>query len=157
MRTMMSVAALLALAGCGQPAPQPGGGNAAAPAEGTFATPDGKGEARTGEAALTGLPDGIPAYPGADTSAAIQISGDAAEGEGRVVAFRTTDPPPQVIAFYAGAAERAGFRIQDRRDMGSTAMLAAGRDNGDTLSITATGMPSGTQVQIMAGSPRNGR
>jgi hypothetical protein len=157
MRRMMSGAALLALAGCGQPAAAPEGGTAEAPAQGNFATPDGKGEVRAGAAAVTGLPEGIPPYPGADTSASIQISGDAAEGEGRVIAFRTTDPPPQVVAFYADAAERAGFRIQDRRDMGPSAMLTAGRDNGDVLTVSATGMPSGTQVQIVAGGQRRGR
>jgi hypothetical protein len=156
MRMIMSGAALLALAGCGQPAATPESGEAGASAQGGFATADGKGEARTGAAALTGLPEGIPPYPGADTSAAVQIAGDAAEGEGRVIAFRTTDPPPQVVAFYAGAAERAGFRIEDRRDMGPGATLTAERDNGDVLSVSANGMASGTQVQIVAGSRRSG-
>ena len=154
MRMMMSGAALLALAGCGQPAAQPGGGDAAAPAQGTFTTPGGSGEVRTGEAALTGLPGGIPAYPGADTSASIQISGEAAEGEGRVLGFLTSDPPPQVVAFYANAAERAGFRIEDRRDMGASASLSAEHDNGDVLQVTASPTPAGTQVQIIAGAGR---
>lgn len=156
MRMMMGGAALLALAGCGEPAATPQAGTAEAPAQGSFATPDGKSEARTGGDALTGLPEGIPPYPGADPLATIRISGDAAEGEGRVIGFRTTDPPPQVVAFYANAAERAGFRIEDRRDMGPSAMLTAERDNGEVLSVNASGMASGTQVQIMTGSRRRG-
>ena len=154
MRMMMSGAALLALAGCGQQAGPAGGGNAADAAEATFATPNGTGEARTGQSALTGLPDGIPAYPSADTSASIQISGDAAEGEGRIVGFRTSDPPPQVVAFYAAAAERAGFRVSDRLDMGASASMSAQRDNGDMFRVTASPSPGGTLVQVIAGNSR---
>jgi len=149
MRMIISGAALLALAACGQQTERVDRGDAAAPATGT---PSGTGEVRTGDAALTGLPEGIPAYPDADTSASIQISGDAAEGEGRILGFRTTDPPPQVVAFYARAAEHAGFRIEDRRDMGASASLSAERDNGDILQVTASPGPGGTQVQIIAGN-----
>ena len=156
MRMLMSSAALLALAGCGQPAAQPGG-DAAAPATGNSATPDGRVDPRGGEAALTGMPEGIPAYPGADTSATVRVSGDDAEGDGRILGFRTTDPPPQVVAFYAEAAEDAGFRIEDRRDMGPGATLTAERANGDILQVVATSAPGGTQVQLVAGNRRGRR
>ena len=125
------------------------------PADATIVTPEGKAEIRSGTGAATaGLPTGIPAYPGADTTGSIQISGASAEGSGGIVGFRTSDSASQVVDFYAAAAERAGYRIAARSSFGANAMLTAQRGEDEVLNVTATPTPEGTQVQIIAGGGR---
>lgn len=153
-RTIMSGAALLALGGCGGGG-EAGGGNAAAPVP-VLASPDGRSEVR-GDADFSGLPEGIPAYPRVRGGGAIQFGGVSEEGEMRIMGFRTADPPADVIAFYADAAARAGFRVIQRVNAGPSSALGLARDNGDVVNITATGTPSGTSVQIMAGRERGSR
>lgn len=154
-RRLLIGAALLALAGCDR-----GGGEAERqakqglpdvnPANITIATPEARAEIRSGGGALAaGLPEGIPPYPGADTSQSVQVTGDMAQGDGRILGFRTADSPAQVIAFYVAAAGRAGFTISQQMDMGGTALLVAQRGQADTINVTATGSPRGTQVQIV--------
>ncbi len=150
----MTGTVLLALGGCGQGTPEAGGGNSAGSAVGSYATPGGRAEVRAGDAALSGLPEGIPPYPRADSRGAIQFGGPTEEGEARVMGFQTADPPTAVAAFYAEAGARAGFRLVERRDTPAGAILALERDNGDVMNVTATGTPRGTQVQIMAGQER---
>ena len=156
--TGAALTGLLALTACGGG----GDGNAAVaeadrrarqgPADATIVTPQGKAEIRSGGDALAGLPAGIPAYPGADTTASVQVSGTAPEAAGGILGFRTDDPPAQVVDFYAAAAERAGYRIAQRMTAGQTAMLTAQRGEGEVLNVTATAAAgAGTQVQIIAG------
>jgi hypothetical protein len=81
--------------------------------------------------------------------------GGADDGaEMRIMAFRTDDPPADVIAFYAEAGARAGFRVVHRADAGPSTALGLARDNGEGMNVTATGTPTGTSVQIMTGSER---
>lgn len=154
--TITAGIALLALDGCGQGASE-GGGNSAGSAVRTYTTPDGRGEVRGGDAALSGLPAGIPPYPRADSRGAIQFGGASDEAEMRAMGFRTNDPPAAVIAFYAEAGRRAGFREGHRSSTGRSEVLGLERDNGDVMSITATGTPGATQVQIMAGTGQRRR
>jgi hypothetical protein len=150
---LIAVAALLALASCGRG----GGGNGAeeraktAPANITISSPEGRAEVRTGGGALTGLPEGIPAYPGADTTASVDVSGAGAQGEGqgRILGFRTGDTPAQVIAFYAQSVSGAGYRIANQMQMGATASLTAQRGEGEAVNIIATQAGGATQVQII--------
>jgi hypothetical protein len=153
MMIITSGAALLALCGCGDDGSGTGA-NSGNSAVGSFRTPDGRSEVRAGDAALSGLPDGIPPYPNADTSGAIQFGGISDGGEARVMGFQTADQPSQVIDFYAAAAARAGFRETHRATSGPAANLGLERDNGEVMSVTATGTPRGTQVQIMVGQER---
>lgn len=146
-------AALMALAGCGGGAPEADRGNDAAPAQGSLTSPDGRSEVRS-DADFSGLPEGIPAYPRVNAGGAIQFGGASDEGEMRVMGFRTADPPADVIAFYADAAGRAGFREGQRTNAGPSTALGFERDNGDVMNVTATGTPTGTSVQIMAGRGR---
>jgi hypothetical protein len=153
---------LLALAACGPAAPGPGNGAAAgpapgaAPAPGSLASPDGRSEVRT-DAQFSGLPAGIPAYPRVNPGGAIQMGGESDGNEMRVMGFRTADTPAQVIAFYADAGAQAGFRVVRRAESGPSTVLTLARDNGDGMNVTATGTPTGTNVQIMAGRERRRR
>ncbi|MEA3030445.1 MAG: hypothetical protein QOG13_1770 [Sphingomonadales bacterium] len=142
-------AALLALAGCGQS----GGGaeeraRTAPPANIIVTSPEGTAEVRTG-GALTGLPEGIPAYPGADTTASVDVSGGQAQDRGRVIGFRTSDTPAQVVAFYGQSVGGAGYRIANQMNMGPTASLTAQRGEGEVVNIVATQAGGFTQVQII--------
>jgi len=150
---LMTGAALLALAGCGGGADEADRGNAAAPAQAGMASPGGAGEVR-GDAAFSGLPEGIPAYPQIRGGGAIQMGGGDDGAEMRVMAFRTDDPPADVIAFYAEAAGRAGFRIVNRAESGPSMVLGLARDDGEALNVTATGTATGTSVQLMTGRER---
>lgn len=142
-------AALLALAGCGRS----GGGaeeraKTPTPANITVSSPEGTAQVRTG-GALTGLPEGVPAYPGADTTASVDVSGGQAQDEGRILGFRTGDTPAQVIAFYARSVSGAGYRIANQMNAGPTATLTAQRGEGEAVNIVATQIGGATQVQII--------
>lgn len=155
-RIMIATGLALTLAACGGGAPEAGNGTAAAPAQGSLASPDGRSEVR-GDAQFSGLPEGIPAYPRVNAGGAIQMGGESDGNEMRVMGFRTADTPAQVIAFYADAAARAGFRVIRRAESGPSTVLGLSRDNGDAMNVTATGTPTGTNVQIMAGRERRRR
>lgn len=153
---IMACTSLIALAGCGGAAPQAENGGSAAPATGAMASPDGRSEVRA-DAAFSGLPEGIPAYPGADGRGALQMGGREDGAEMRIMAFRTADSPSQVIAFYSDAAARAGYQVVRRAEVGPSSVLGLARDNGDAMNVTATGTPTGTNVQIMAGQEQERR
>ena len=155
-RTFMTGAALLALAGCGDGASE--GGAGAENSTGTsYTSPDGRSEVRSGDAALSGLPEGIPPYPRADPGGAIQFGGASEEGEMRAMGFRTADPPADVIAFYAEAAGRAGFHEGQRTVSGPSHALGFERDNGDVMNVIATASAGGTSVQILVGNQQGRR
>lgn len=154
---LIAAAAVLALAACnrgGNEADRQAAGQGQPPANVTVTTPEGRVEVRAGPA--TGLPEGIPAYPGASTVGGVNVSGGSAQGEGNVIVFTTTDPPAQVIAFYVQAAGAAGYRVAQQMTMGPTAMMAAtrGAGDGEGLTVTATGAGGATQVQVVAGHGR---
>ena len=157
-RTITASAGLLALAGCGGGTTEAdSGADAGNSAVASFTSPDGRSEVRSGDAALSGLPEGIPPYPRADPGGAIQFGGASEDGEMRAMGFTTADPPADVIAFYADAAGRAGFRETHRAATGPSQVLGFERDNGDVMNVTATATPRGTSVQILAGSEPGGR
>ena len=152
-RTLMASAVLLALGGCGERSTEAGAGTDATTQNGavtSFASPDGRSEVRS-DADLSGLPEGIPPYPRVSPGGAIQFGGPSEEGEMRAMGFNTPDPPADVIAFYADAAQRAGFHEGQRATSGPRQVLGFERDNGDVMQVTATATPRGTSVQIMAG------
>lgn len=157
MRTIVTGAALLALAGCGgvggsEQANEAGRRARAGPAETTIVTPQAKAELRSGDGAMAALPAGLPAYPGAESTGGVEVTAASAEGSGGIVGFRTGDSPARVVDFYATAAERAGYRIAQRSSFGTTAMLTAQRGAGEVLNVTATETGGATQVQIIAGA-----
>jgi hypothetical protein len=166
MRTAFILAApLLALSACGGGAGNEGAGNTAGagagapapaqpPADISISTPQGKAEIRSGSAAVANWPEGVPAYPGADTNQSVNVSGGASGGAGRIMGFRTNDTPQQVIAFYAPAVVRGGYSVANQMDMGQTATLTARRGQGEALNITATRTGGVTQVQIVAAAGR---
>ena len=154
-RLFSATTLLLALAACGPSAPGAGNGTAAGPPPAPGTAPDGRSEVRA-DAQFSGLPEGIPAYPRVNPGGAIQMGGGE-ENEMRVMGFRTADTPAQVIAFYADAGAQAGFRIVRRAEAGPSNVLGLARDNGDAMNVTATGTPTGTSVQLMAGRERRRR
>lgn len=153
---IMSGTALLALAGCGGASPEANFGNAASAPQGGLGAPGGATSEVRADAAFSGLPEGIPAYPRLN-GGAIQMGGGDDGAEMRVMAFRTDDPPAAVLSFYAEAALRAGFRSIHRAETGPSTVLGFARDNGDAMNVTVTGSPTGTSVQIMAGRERSRR
>jgi hypothetical protein len=158
-RIIITATIALALGGCGRGAPRAADGNAAAPAavpglpQGALSSPDGSSEVRR-DAAFSGLPAGIPAYPRTDGRGAVQIGDPSDEAGMRVMAFQTADPPADVIAFYAAAGARAGFREVHRATAGPSTALGLARDDGDAVNVTATGAGGMTRVQIMTGNER---
>jgi len=145
---------LLTLAACGrgggEAERQAAAGNAVsvAPGDISIATPNGTVQVRSG-GATTGLPEGIPAYPNADSTQNIDVNGGSAPGGGRILSFGTPDAPAQVIAFYAQAVAGAGYAIVNRMDMDATTSLTARRDTGQVVNIVATRTEEGTRVQIV--------
>lgn len=160
-RPILLATSFLALAGCGgtpanqaaqppgQPATQaaqPGPGQP--PAQFSIDTPEGRAEIRTGAGAAP-YPEGLPQYPGATADQSVNVSGASAHGSGRILGFRTGDPAAQVIAFYADAATRAGYRIVGRAEAGANATLIVQRAGGEPVSISATRLGDYTQAQII--------
>ena len=157
-RIFMAGTMLLALAGCGGGTPKAGNSASAENSSGASLTsPDGRSEGRSGGATLSGLPDGIPAYPHASRNGSLQFGDPSEEGEMRAMGFTTTDPPLDVIAFYSDAAAAAGFREVQRVASGPSLAIGFERDNGDVMNVTATANPRGTSVQILAGRTRGRR
>ena len=146
MRRLIIGTGLLALAACGRSGTevrQDAAGNV------TVDSPEGHAAVRRG-APIAGLPEGVPAYPGADTSASVDVTGTSPDGQqGRVVTFTTPDPPAQVIGFYARSVGGAGYTIASQATMGPTAMLTAQKTGGKTITITATQAGAATQVNIV--------
>jgi hypothetical protein len=159
----MTATALLALTGCGSGAtPEVGRGNtsgaaprdeAAAAARPPITSGDGRSEVRA-DADFSGLPEGIPAYPRVTGAGAVQFGGATEEGEMRVMGFRTGDAPEAVVAFYADAARRAGFREIHRVRSGRSEVLGLERGEREMMNVTATPAAGATSVQIMVGRGR---
>lgn len=151
--TIITATALLALAGCGGAAPEANRADKAGAAQPPMTSADGRSEVRA-DADFSGLPEGIPAYPRVTGAGAIQMGGASEEGEMRIMSFRTADPPATVIAFYAEAASRAGFREARRVRSGPSEALGLERANGDVMQVTATAAAGATSVQLMTGRGR---
>lgn len=163
--TILIATSILALGACGDGASNGvgGGGGAAGPgsvtppapppANITIATPGGSAEIRSGGATLANWPEGVPAYPGADTGQSVNVTGTPGQA-GRILGFRTIDSPQRVINFYADAILRSGYNIVNQMDMGQSATLSARRGQGEALNITATRAGDATQVQIVAAAGR---
>ncbi len=157
--TIITGAALLALAACNRGTPEQSGGTPSGGApqgapQMTITTPQGTTEIRSGGGAAAGLPQGIPPYPGAETAGDVQISGASAEGQGAIHGFRTADAPSAVIDFYASAAERSGFHIANRMNLGATTAALTAQRGQETVNVAATRADGATQVQIIVAQGR---
>jgi len=150
---LITGAALMALAACGRGGSEAEQRARTQPADIVITSPEGNAQVRIGGGgALTGLPEGIPAYPGADTTASVDVSGGEAGNRGRILGFRTSDTPAQVIAFYGQAVTGAGYRVASQMNMGPTAMIVATRAEGEGVTVSATQSGGATQVQIVVGA-----
>lgn len=144
---ILTGAALLALAGCGSgEAPQAGNDAPAANEAANASEPADPAAAAEARAAFETL---VPPYPGAQQ---VQTGGAAGAGVGGSMTFRTPDPASQVVDFYAGAAERAGFNVEDRTNLGGgmAVSMTARRGASDLITVSASRVGDITQVQIMA-------
>jgi len=150
---IMAGTALLGLAGCGGAAPEANRADKAGAAQAPMSSADGRSEVRA-DADFSGLPEGIPAYPRVTGAGAVQFGGASEEGEMRVMGFRTADPSATVVAFYADAARRAGFREIQRARSGPSEVLGLERANGEVMNVTVTAAAGATSVQIMTGRGR---
>ncbi|HEV7660216.1 MAG TPA: hypothetical protein VGO55_10255 [Allosphingosinicella sp.] len=165
MRAAIALATLLALSACGggsagnetanagSGATPPPAASGRPPAAINISTPQVKAEIRSGGAAAN-WPEGVPPYPGADPDQSVNVTGGAPGGAGRILGFRTSDSPQQVIAFYAPAVVRGGYSVANQMDLGQTATLTARRGQSEALNITATRTGDVTQVQIIAAAGR---
>lgn len=142
-------AALIALAACNRGGSTPEEPSRTQPANIVVSSPQGNAQVRVGGGALTGLPEGIPAYSGADTTANVDVTAGQGQDQGRILGFRTSDTPAQVIAFYTQSATAAGYRIANQMNMGPTASMTAQRGEAEVVNIVATQAGGATQVQIV--------
>lgn len=140
--------------GAGAGASPPAQAPAPTPANIAITTGDARAEIRSGAAAVANWPEGVPAYPGADTNQSVDVTGGAPGGAGRILGFRTSDTPQQVIAFYAPAVVRGGYSVANQMDLGRSATLTARRGQGEALNITATRIGDVSQVQIVVAAGR---
>lgn len=142
---LLAGTALLALAGCGG-APEASNNSAGANVTANAAEPTNAAASADAEAAFAAL---VPPYPGAQQ---VQTGSAAGTGVGGSMTFRTPDPAAQVVDFYAGAAERAGFNIEDRTNLGGgmAVSMTARRGASDLITVSASRVGDITQVQIMA-------
>jgi hypothetical protein len=166
MRATIGLAAILILSACGGsgsagneaanagPAATPSPAAPGRPPAGiSISTPQAKAEIGSGAAAAN-WPEGVPPYPGAAPDQSVNVAGGAPSGAGRILGFRTSDSPQQVIAFYAPAVGRSGYSVANQMDLGQSATLTARRGQGEVLNITATRTGDVTQVQIIAAAGR---
>jgi hypothetical protein len=142
---ILAATALLMLAGCN--GGEEAGNNSAGTNEAANAVePVDAAAAAEAQAAFDAL---VPPYPGAQQ---VQTGGTAGTGVGGSVTFRTPDSAPQVVDFYSGAAERAGFNVEDRTNLGGgmAVSMTARRGASDLITVSASRVGDITQVQIMA-------
>ena len=133
-------AALLILAGCNGGDQNPSRGNAAQAAS-------------ADSQPFANLPAGVPAYPGAASARSESVSAEYANGvSGRMVRFRTSDRPRQVVDFYADAATRAGYHIDERTNTEALSMIGYSKPGAPQIAITATAGDGATEVSIMFGT-----
>lgn len=151
MRYAFMTGAALAVAGCGaQPTESPSANTGETTADGARANVGVQSQAPAAATAAEGeLLTGIPPYPNIESGGA-RMAGSSPQGTGGIQTFRTADSAGRVADFYAGAAERAGFTIANRTDMGHTAGVTARRGQGELLNATATRVGAMTEVQIIA-------
>jgi hypothetical protein len=80
--------------------------------KGAFKVESGKGTFRVGSGGGENVPDWVPVYPGAEVSGSMTTTG-ARSAEGSV-SFDSRDDPAEVLSFYAGKLNGAGFEVSRR-------------------------------------------
>lgn len=89
----------------------------------------------------------LPVYPGAITENTTSNKRDGATES--TFRFRSTDPAPKVLDFYAPVLRTAHFRNYSPRRTGSGGMLQAmGTGRNTVVMITAQPSPAGSETQI---------
>ncbi len=100
---------------------------------------------RPGAGWVRRLPAAFPVYPGARLVEAGGADGDCTL---RVATFRTTDPRPAVLGWYARRAKAAGYST-DTEDRGAERLLGGTRGN-LAYAVIARVAGGGTEVDLMA-------
>jgi hypothetical protein len=95
------------------------------------------------------IPSWIPSYPGSKPEVAFTGSGNG--GEGGTFTFKTSDSPQQVLKFYQDKVAELGlktFMVANTADGGT---IAAGEQNGRSLSVTVSTSGGQTSVAVIYG------
>lgn len=93
------------------------------------------------------LPDGLKLYPGAKITNNANMM--AADGEGGIIAFTSSDTPQEILSYYKEQAEAAGYRIESEIRSGDMQMLIAkARDGNGALSVMITPDADGSEVNL---------
>ena len=138
--TIVAAAAGLALAGCEGGAPAPRDNAAGAEADANAVAPE---EAPDPAAAAVARAV-LPPYPGAR-----QVRDGLDGGGAGSLTFATSDPTRPVIDFYAAAARRAGFEVEQHPPMGIALSMTGTRGDGSLVNVTASRVGEVTEVQAM--------
>jgi len=99
------------------------------------------------------LPAWLRAYPGAEAQQGFGMSASTAEGKSSALAFKTSDAPDKVAAFYEGALKEADMEVKKSSSQAGNFSLftVTGEDkaNKRTVHITATSTDQGTMINYV--------
>jgi hypothetical protein len=95
------------------------------------------------------VPDWVPVYPGSQPAGTYLAT--TAEGTSGLFSVTTSDPPEEVLDWYAGELEELGLTVERTTfatpvNRGGT---LAGRREGRELTVTVVSQDEGTQAQVM--------
>jgi hypothetical protein len=107
---------------------------------------------RTGANLAAGLPRGFSVYRGAKVISSSQVSHN--EGSGMNVMMESSASPEDMVEFYRGQAESAGFTIQMDMKTQDTHMISGKDDDERVFSFNASSGEDGTTGHLMIGENR---
>lgn len=162
MRLMIVAAAVAAvsLAGCGKK--EDSGKPAITATQGGYTVKSGDGtatvstSAQAAAAAVSGLPDFAPLFPGASLeNAIVSVPSENGDSQGSTVTYKVAATPDKVVAFYKEKAEAAGFKTVMNANMGAATMFAATDDATKRgLQVIASGKGDATSVVVTWTKPK---
>jgi hypothetical protein len=121
----------------------------------TVKGPDGTATMRSGASVPVDLPQGFTLFPGSTVVTNTVVN--QPDGKGTMVMFEAKAPADKVVAHYREQAKAAGFEIQLEMNTNGTQMIGGERkDDGSTLSVTASPGEGVTTGQIIIGSKTGG-
>lgn len=114
----------------------------------TIQSDEGETVLRGGAAGMTGVPDWVPRYPGAEFSGTYTAS--TGEGDSGAFSYTTADEPREVLDWYKETLEGEDYEIQTQTFSGQGAdffglIVGTHADSGRTVTVNATRDGSRTQ------------
>ena len=158
-KAMVTVAAVLALAGCG------GEKTVYSDAEGNEVKVTREGDGEASEVKITSaegsatvnindgatdakLPFGLEIYPGAKVVSTMNSNSDGKSGA--MVVMESGAKPEAVIAWYRKSVEGKGFKVETEITTGDMRAIAGTKDNGSFTLQVAPG-EAGSSITLIAG------